>query len=187
MRNGKVEILNKKEGERMETIKQYDELKFRRILLLFPPLYLIHDIEEIITVEWFLNEYSNIIPFSITTLEFSFAFTLLWIFASIGCYRAFSRKSFIGMKPVTFLAFLVPGILLANGTGHLLQFILFKNYVPGIITSIIVLYPYSFFTSKFLIAERLITKKRLLSYLVLGFFAQAPIALIALYLSKFIF
>lgn len=52
------------------------------------------------------------------------------------------------MNPTTYLAFLVPGILLANGIGHFLQFIFFKEYVPGIITSIFILYPYSFFTAK---------------------------------------
>lgn len=171
-------------GKSMETVKEYDESKFKRLLLLFPPLYLIHDIEEIITVEKFLEENSNIIPFSVTTLEFSFAFTLLWILASIGCFKAFFGKRFIGMKPTTFLAFLVPGILLANGIGHLMQFIFFKDYVPGIFTSIIILYPYSFFTARFFITERVITKKRLLSYLVLGFFIQAPLAFMALYISK---
>jgi hypothetical protein len=170
----------------LETGKEYDVVKFRKLLLLFPPLYLIHDIEEIITVEKFLEENSNIIPLSVTTLEFSFAFILLWILASIGCYKAFLGKRFIGMRPTTFLAFLVPGILLANGIGHFMQFIFFKDYVPGIITSILILYPYSFFTAKFLIGERLITKKRLLSYLLIGFVLQAPLAKIALYVSKLI-
>ena len=168
----------------METFNEYDVSKFRRLLLLFPPLYFIHDIEEILTVEKFLEENSNIIPFSVTTLEFSFAFTLLWIFASIGCYKVFLGNRFIGMKPTTFLAFLVPGILLANGIGHLLQFFFFKDYVPGIITSILILIPYSFFTAKFLISERVITQIRLLSYLILGFITQAPLAIMALYISK---
>lgn len=168
----------------METHKEYDVSKFRRLLLLFPPLYLIHDIEEILTVEKFIEENTNIIPFSVTALEFSFAFTLLWIFASIGCYKAFFGNRFIGMNPTTFLAFLVPGILFANGIGHLLQFFFFSDYVPGLITSILILIPYSFFTAKFLITERVITKISLLSYLILGFIAQAPLALMALYISK---
>ncbi|WP_175640075.1 HXXEE domain-containing protein [Metabacillus schmidteae] len=154
------------------------------MLLLFPLLYFIHDLEEIITVEKFIEEKSNILSFSITILEFSFAFILLWIFASIGCYKAFFVKRFMGMNPTTYLAFLVPGILLANGIGHFLQFIFFKEYVPGIITSIFILYPYSFFTAKVLITERLMTKKRLLSYFLIEFVLQAPLALIALFISK---
>ncbi|AYA74353.1 HXXEE domain-containing protein [Bacillus sp. Y1] len=170
----------------MDRVKEYDVSKIKKLLLLFPPLYLIHDIEEIITVEKFLEENSSIIPYGVTTLEFLFAFIILWILASIGCYKAFLDKKFIGMKPTTYLAFLVPGILLANGIGHFLQFIFFKDYVPGVITSIFILYPYSFFTAKFLIGERVITKKRLLSYLLIGFVLQVPLALIALYISKLI-
>ncbi|WP_077618191.1 HXXEE domain-containing protein [Bacillus sinesaloumensis] len=170
----------------MEPFKEYDVSKFRNLLLLFPPLYLIHDIEEIITVEKFLEENSNVIPFSVTTVEFLFAFTLLWILAAIGCYKAFLGIRFIGMEPTTFLAFLVPGILLANSIGHLLQYIFFKDYVPGIITSVFILIPYSLFTAKFLISERVITKTRLLSHLIVGFIAQALLALIALFISKII-
>lgn len=174
---------NKTSEKKLEIYSEYDVSKFRRFLVLFPPLYLIHDIEEILTVEKFLEDNSNIIPFSVTTLEFSFAFTLLWLFASIGCYKAFYGNRFIGMKPTTFLAFLVPGILLANGIGHILQFFFFKDYVPGIITSSLILIPYTFFTAKFLISERVMTKIRILSYLVVGFIAQAPLALMALYIS----
>lgn len=171
-------------GDRMDKVKKYHLSKFNKLLFLFPPLYLIHDLEEILTVEKFLVENSNIIPFRVTTLEFSFAFTLLWILASIGCYKAFLDKKFIGMNPTTYLSFLVPGILLANGIGHLLQFIFFKDYVPGIITSIFILLPYSFLTAKFLITERVLTIKRILSYLILGFVLQAPLALVAHFISK---
>ncbi|WP_318502339.1 HXXEE domain-containing protein [Bacillus sp. T3] len=161
--------------------------KFTMLLKLFPPLYLIHDMEEILTVEKFLNVHSNIIPFRVTTIEFSIAFTLLWIIGSIGCFKALKNKQFIGMKPTTYLSFLVPGILLANGIGHLLQFIFFRAYVPGIITSILILFPYSFITAKFLIAERVLTMKKLYIYLLIGFVLQAPLAFFALFIAKFIF
>ncbi|TSI02585.1 HXXEE domain-containing protein [Lysinibacillus sp. BW-2-10] len=170
----------------MNTLKKVRISKFKMLLLLFPPLYSLHDIEEILTVEQFLEEHSSIIPFSITTLEFSFAFILLWIVASIGCYQAYVGKKFIGMAPATYLAFLVPGILLANGIGHLLQLIFFKEYVPGIITSIIILYPYSFITAKHLIAEGVVTYKRLFVYFILGFIIQAPLAFIALYIAQLV-
>lgn len=159
----------------------------KKLILLFPFLYLLHDIEEIFTIEKFLIAYSNIIPFRVTTVEFAFAFTILWILASIGCFKAFVGRKFLGMNPNTYLSFLVPGILLANGIGHLLQFIFFKDYVPGIITSTFIIFPYSFFTAKFLITERLLTLKRFLIYLILGFILQGPLALVAHYLSKLTF
>lgn len=171
----------------MNIDKQYPLSTFKKLVFLFPLLYFIHDIEEILTVEKFLEENSNRIPFSVTTLEFSFAFILLWILSSIGCYKAFIGEKFIGMNPTTFLSLLVPGTLLANAIGHLLQFIFFKDYVPGIITSVMILFPYSFFTAKFLITERSVTIKRLCIYFLVGFVLQAPLALVALTSAKFIF
>ncbi|SIA75582.1 Uncharacterised protein [Mycobacteroides abscessus subsp. abscessus] len=119
-----------------------------------------------------------------TAVEFSLAFTLLWVVASIGCFKAAAGRAFLGMKPAVFVSFLIPGILLANGIGHLFQFIFFRSYVPGIVTSLLIIFPYSFFTAKQLIAERLLTVKRFLGYLVLGFVLQVPAALAAHFISK---
>jgi hypothetical protein len=156
----------------------------KKLILLFPFLYLLHDIEEILTVEKFLSSHSDIIPFWVTAVEFSLAFTLLWVVASIGCLKAAGGRSFLRMKPVVFVSFLIPGILLANGIGHLLQFIFFRSYVPGIVTSLLIIFPYSFFTARLLITERLLTVKRFLGYLILGFILQAPAALAAHLISK---
>lgn len=149
------------------------------LLLLFPPLYLIHDIEEIFTVEKFLLDHSNLVPFRVTALEFAVAFSLLWILATVGCFQTYRDRQFLGMKPATYLAFLVPGIILANAIGHVLQFIFFKDYVPGLITSIFILIPYSFFTARFLITTEEVTVKKLVAYFIIGFVAQGPLALLA--------
>lgn len=158
--------------------------KLKRLITLFPFLYLIHDIEEIITVENFLIAHSNIIPFQVTKVEFALAFTLLWVLASVGCFKALSGRIFLKMKPTTYLSFLVPGILLANGIGHLFQFIFLKDYVPGLITTIFIIFPYSFLTLKFLLTEKVLTLKKFLSYLILGFVLQVPLALVAHFISK---
>lgn len=161
--------------------------KLKKLILLFPFLYLLHDIEEIITIENFLLAHSNIIPIRVTAEEFTLAFILLWILASVGCFYAFAGKRFLRMAPTTYLTFLVPGVLLANGVAHVLQFIFFKGYVPGILTTIMIIFPYSLFTLKFLITERLVTLKRFISYLLAGFVIQAPLALGAHIISKLIF
>ncbi|SDH99307.1 hypothetical protein SAMN05216352_10419 [Alteribacillus bidgolensis] len=98
----------------MGNIRINDLSTFHILIVLFPILYLLHDIEEIWTIEAFLTAHSNIIPIHVTAIEFAFAFTLLWVFASTGCVIAFKDRKFLGMKPATFLSFLVPGILLAK-------------------------------------------------------------------------
>ncbi|MGG3738811.1 HXXEE domain-containing protein [Aeribacillus pallidus] len=153
--------------------------KLNRLIWLFPLLYFIHDVEEILTVEEFLTKHSDVVPIKVTTLEFTLAFLLLWILTFIGCYKASKNKRFLGLEPKTFFSFLVPGIFLANGIGHLIQLILFQSYVPGIITSIVIIYPYSFITLKYLIHEQLLTVRKFHLFLCLGFILQAPIALLA--------
>lgn len=157
---------------------------FKKLILFFPLLYLVHDIEEIITIEPFLKENSNVIPISVTAYQFAAAFAILWVITAIGCLQAVQNKNFLGMKPVTFFSFLVPGILLANGIGHVLQFIFFREYVPGFITTILIIFPYSFFTLRYLLRENLIDMKKFFFLLVLGFIIQGPIAYAALFISR---
>ncbi|WP_161632343.1 HXXEE domain-containing protein [Bacillus cihuensis] len=45
---------------------------------------------------------------------------------------------FLGIEPLTFFSSLVPGLLLANVVSHFIQFIILKDYVLGIFTSMIV-------------------------------------------------
>ena len=152
----------------------------------FPPLYFIHDLEEILTIEKFLHSQSTVIPFQINTKEFTLAFLLLFIIAVVGCYFASKQKRFLGMTYTTFFSFLVPGILLANGVGHLLQFIFFKGYVPGVITSIVIIFPYSIITLHYLLKEHILTKRRFLFLFIIGFTLQAPLAGLALLTAKII-
>jgi hypothetical protein len=155
-------------------------LNIKHLILLFPFIFLIHDIEEIMTIEQFD------LPFSITILsaEFTVAFSLLWLVVSIGCVRAARDKNFLGMKPITFFSFLVAGVFLANGIGHLTQAIYFQGYVQGLITAISVLLPFCLFSIRTLYTKGLITKKQISFYLVLGFLVQGPFALIALLFGK---
>jgi len=157
-------------------------VKLKPLILAFPILYLIHDIEEIFTVESFLQQHA-VIPFHVTTLQFTIAFLLLWALASIGCVQAVRNRQFLGMKPHTFFAFLVPGIFFANGVGHLLQFLFFRSYVPGLITAILIIYPYSLFALRQLLRNGMLTVKRFFLFFCLGFLLQGPFAAAALFLA----
>lgn len=90
------------------------------------------------------------------------------------------------MEPITFFI-LSPGLFLANGVSHLFQFIILKDYVPGIITSIIVIYPYSILTLRYLLKEKLITMKKFIGILFLGFILQVPFALLSHWFAKLLF
>ncbi|MGJ7922837.1 HXXEE domain-containing protein [Neobacillus sp. LXY-4] len=162
-------------------------LKLNRFIWLFPVLFLIHDIEEIVTIEKFLSVHSDVIPIKITAIEFTVAFIMLWLIAFFGCFQSAKQRPFLGMRPITFFSFLVPGILLANGIGHVFQFIFFQSYVPGVFTSVIIIFPYSFVSLKFLLKEELLTIKRFWIFLLVGFISQGPLAASALLISKVMF
>jgi hypothetical protein len=147
-------------------------------------VFLIHDLEEILTVETFIREHREQIPLFVTTLEFAVAFLILYIITVFGCYRAWQNKSFIGMSPVQYFIVLVPGFLLANGIGHVLQAIYFRSYVPGLITTLVIVFPYCFVSLRYLLKRNLLSKKKFLILFFVTFILQAPFALMALLLGK---
>ncbi|HZG60093.1 MAG TPA: HXXEE domain-containing protein [Anoxybacillus sp.] len=147
-------------------------------------MYLIHDMEEILTVETFLREHQEKIPFSVTTIEFTVAFLVLYIISVFGCYRVLRNKSFLGMSPAQYFIVLVPGFLFANGVGHVLQFIYFRSYVPGIYTTLVVIFPYCFFSLRFLFKHKILSKTKFLFIFLSAFILQAPLAFIALLLGE---
>jgi hypothetical protein len=159
-------------------------MKLNRLIGLFPILYFIHDLEEIVTVERFVQEHGDAIPLSVTTLQFTIAFGILFIISSAGCYQAMKGKKFLGMSPVAFFTFLVPGLLLANGVSHIFQAIYFQSYTPGVITTVCNIFPYSFFALKALRAEKLVSWKKLSAIFLIAFVAQGPLAFAAILISK---
>ena len=88
------------------------------------------------------------------------------------------------MNPTTYLAFLVPGILLEMILVISYNLLSSKNTFQALLHPSLFCIIIFFFTAKVLITERLMTKKRLLSYFLIGFVIQAPLALIALFISK---
>jgi hypothetical protein len=164
-----------------------DSKKFYILVWLFPFLFLIHDIEEMITIERFIDNHSDIIPLSITTLQFTVAFCLLWVLTIIACYKISHNRPFLGMEPITLFSFIVPGIFLANGVGHVLQMIYFQSYVPGIITAVVIIFPYSLYALKQLLAKKLLSVKKFIRFVIIGFVLQAPFALLALLIGKLLF
>lgn len=151
---------------------------------LFPFVFLVHDLEEIMTIERFLRQHSELIPYKVITMEFALAFFFLWIIVLGGCIQGVRGKTFFRMEPVTFFSLLIAGVFLANGISHILQLFFFRSYVPGVITTIFILIPYCMISIKFLMKERLMTINKLVIFLFLGFILQTPFALAAILIAK---
>lgn len=151
-------------------------------MLLFPLVFLIHDLEEILTVE----QVDLPVPIEITSLQFTLAFILLWIIVTWACISAANQKRFLGMNPITTFSFIL-AIFLVNGIGHVLQSVIFRKYVPGVVTAVVLLIPFCLYCLKRLQDEQLITKKDITKHLLIGAILITPTILMALLIGKFIF
>lgn len=156
----------------------------KKLMLFFPILFLIHDLEEIGTIEHVQLPIQ--LPFTISTLEFTIAFVFLWIIVAVGCLNAAKGRNVFGIKPLPFFSLLVAGIFLANGIGHVLQTIVFQKYVPGVVTATLLVIPYCIIAVKKLYSAKLLTIKQVVSYLLIGFVIQTPAAFLALLVGKIV-
>ncbi|MFJ7954057.1 HXXEE domain-containing protein [Lysinibacillus sp. NPDC096418] len=154
----------------------------KKLILYFPVIFLIHDLEEIVTIEQVQLPFQ--LPFTISAMEFTIAFVFLWIIVTVGCLFAANGRRFLWIKPLPLFSLLVAGVFLANGIGHVLQAIVFQKYVPGVITAVLVLIPYCIMAVKKLYDAKVLTVKQIAWYLIGGFLLQTPAALSALLIGK---
>ncbi|MEK3976663.1 HXXEE domain-containing protein [Psychrobacillus sp. FSL K6-1267] len=159
-----------------------EDIKIKKLLWMFPIVFLLHDVEEILTVEKFILP----LPFQVTEEEFALAFSLLWVIVTVGCLVTAANKRFLGMALSSFLMLMVGGIFLANGIGHVLQGIFFQRYVPGLITAVILLIPFCVYSIRVLLITKMIKGKQLPLYIMLGFILQTPFAFTALLIAKYL-
>lgn len=157
------------------------DIKIKKLLWMFPIVFLLHDVEEILTVEKFILP----LPFQVTKEEFTFAFSLLWVIVTGGCLVTAANKRFLGMAPSSFLMLMVGGIFLANGIGHVLQGIFFQRYVPGLITAVILLIPFCVYSIRVLLLTKMMKRKQIPLYIMLGFILQTPFAFIVLLIARY--
>jgi len=143
-------------------------LEIGTVIWLFPIIFMLHDFEEIFTVESWLNKNKatmyNLLParlqsfhgfferrFPIKTAQFSVA--VAWIFLLLSAITLFTVQSLPdgGSFLVVYIAAL--HILFVNVFTHVGQAILYRGYTPGVITAIALLFPYSLYTYYRLLLE----------------------------------
>ncbi|SDN25069.1 Protein of unknown function with HXXEE motif-containing protein [Fictibacillus solisalsi] len=78
---------------------------------------------------------------------------------------------------------LLTAVLVMNGLTHVLQAIYFTGYTPGVVTSVLLIFPYAYFVWK----NNSIKGWILAKYLAAGFIIQIPLALGAVIAGTLIF
>ena len=149
-----------------------------------PAVFLVHDAEEVLTVEPWLEVHRAELPAALqrfaaeTTEQFALAVALLFVgFLAVAVHGA--RQARRGRASLPFL--LAAGALVANGLTHLAQGAYFQAHTPGVATALVLVLPYGYFLGARLLATGLITRRTLGAALAAGVVAQIPIAALALF------
>ena len=147
---------------------------------LLPTLFLIHDLEEILTVEQFWRENRDEIPLppavkerlEVTTGEMALAVACVSA-ASVAASGMAARSPRPGIGPNLFAA--VAAIRFFNVFVHLVQTLLLRRYTPGVITALAVSLPSSLYALHRLRSENLLAERSLPRWFVVGALLHGPV------------
>jgi hypothetical protein len=152
-------------------------LKLRTLIWLGPIVFLIHDLEEVFTVENWVKghqstlskiEFVNTILKSVGYTTSEFALTVAFIFFMYVLISHFASKNITGWGMICFMATIL--IMFVNVFTHLAQTILLGIYTPGVITALVVVLPFTILVFRTLMREKLLSKKALLRSVAIGLF-----------------
>ncbi|GAA4711731.1 HXXEE domain-containing protein [Brevibacillus fulvus] len=145
-------------------------LDIQTLIWLFPIVFIVHDLEEIVTVEkWIKRNRANLyekLPrkwaermirqFSLTTAQF--AVSVLVIFLLISC-SALMASQYVNHAPVSdiYLFLVCQLVFFVHAFVHIGQALFFRSFTPGVITSIVIILPYSTALFQELFARQMIT------------------------------
>lgn len=140
------------------------------LIWLFPIMFILHDFEEIIMVEKWLNNKSSTLyaklpakaaesvikQFSMSTAQFAVAVVVIFLFVS---GSTFSASQFVnqGQLGNIYIFTIVTLTFFLHAFTHLGQMIFLRSVTPGAITSLIIIIPYSLILYHSLLMNNVIT------------------------------
>lgn len=160
------------------------------VVWLFPIIFMFHDFEEILTIERWIKQNKemvvNKIPKSISKYFYSsfqmntlqFAWDVFWIFIAITVATLIAVLFSFYFLFLMFLA-----LFFIHVFTHIGQAVYLRKYTPGVITSIVLVLPYSFYAYYRLLGEGIITGE-LVVWSGLSMFALVPFLFLFLVLER---
>ncbi|MDQ0177576.1 HXXEE domain-containing protein [Bacillus chungangensis] len=156
-----------------------------KILWLLPIIFAIHNLEELWLLEDWVKTFTNDRKFAFIKNFYrfetlAFAMILLTLAGAVIIFFAYRKQSNITFH----LMILCNSLLFINSLTHLGQFFLFRKYVPGLLSAVILMMPFTFYTLFLYIKNKSITPKMAAVYLGISVLAMGPIIIIFLVISK---
>jgi hypothetical protein len=148
-----------------------------------PAIFLLHDVEEVLTIAPWLRAHRAELPaalqplLGVTTGRFALAVLLLLAgFVAAAAHGA--RRAGHGRRSVVFL--LAAGALVGNGLTHLAQAVFFRAYTPGLVTALLLVLPYGYGLGARLEASGLASRRVWAGAVAAGAVLQAPLVALTL-------
>jgi hypothetical protein len=148
-------------------------ISFRQLQWLFPIAITIHNLEEAIWLPGFVAAHGSELPWTVEPAEFRFALAVLTAAAWIVTYLSWRTG------PQSVWAYLLFGYIVAMLVNvvvpHIPAAIIFRAYVPGVITAVVVNFPVLAFLSFRAIRDRYVVGRK-----AVAFGVGVPVGIVAL-------
>lgn len=174
-----------------------DSINIYTWIWLFLIVFMLHDFEEIITVEtWLTRNKTKVLHrfpslatryqavferrFAMKTAQFSFA--VAWIFVLLSFITLYTSESL--SRGGSFLFYVAAlHVLFGNVWTHVIQSVVLRGYTPGVVTAVIFALPYTLYMYSRLLAEEYITWSLIWTALPLSI-ALLPVVFFGLLLGR---
>jgi hypothetical protein len=153
------------------------QLSLNLVIWAFLVAFLIHDIEEIFTMERFTRENQERFPrllrnlLAISTVQFTVAVVVLFVIGLLAAYLATQPQREMDVFIIVLAIFLV------HVVGHIAFPIFFHRYTPGLVTAVVIVLPYSLYTFYRLFSANLVNSNSFSISTLVGFLLLVPLLL----------
>ena len=171
-------------------------LDVQTLIWLFPIMFVLHDFEEIIMVEKWMEKNSDVIyerlprkiadrvikQFSMSTAQFTVAVLVIFLFVSSSTIMA-NQYIIQGSLANIYLFIIITLTFFLHAFTHLGQAIFLRSITPGSLTSMIIIIPYSLVLYNALLINEVLTWKIIIVCLPFVLLV-IPVALLAHWIGK---
>ena len=158
------------------------ERKLNSAINILPFAFLLHNIEEAILMEHWIKKSPIKISFSITTNQFLVAVAL---FTVMGFIVVFAKKAYKNEVQFFILIAGFSGVLLLNVFfPHLVAAVVFRMYVPGLITAILINLPLTIYILWYIYKASKFSIKRMVFTIIGGGIIGIVLAYLFLLIGK---
>ncbi|MDQ0233497.1 HXXEE domain-containing protein [Metabacillus malikii] len=154
-----------------------------QLLWLLPIVFTFHNLEELLVMEFTSFSFSKMPEFLESLYQFNtvaLAMILLTLAVTMVIYLDYRLKT----KATLYLSILCCGLLFINSLSHIGQFIVLKEYVPGFITALLLMMPFTLYVLILYVTNGFISIKRLFIILAISIVTMGPLIILFLVISR---